>query len=64
MIRSFADKDTERVFSGRPAKKLGAELQRRAARKLRLLDHTERVSDLSVPPGNRLHKLGGDRSGQ
>lgn len=64
MIRSFADKDTERVFSGRPAKKLGAELQRRAARKLRLLDQTEKVSDLSVPPGNRLHKLGGDRSGQ
>lgn len=64
MIKSFADKDTERVFSGRPAKKLGADVQRRAARKLQLLDQTEKIADLSVPPGNRLHKLGGDRSGQ
>ncbi len=64
MIKSFADKDTERVFSGRPVRKLGVELQRRAARKLQLLDQAEKVSDLSVPPGNRLHKLGGDRSGQ
>lgn len=64
MIKNFADKDTERVFSGRLAKRLGPDVQRTAARKLRLLDQTEKVADLAVPPGNRLHKLGGDRSGQ
>lgn len=64
MIKNFADKETERIFSGRPAKRLGTDVQRRAARKLRLLDQAEEVAELSVPPGNRLHKLGGDRSGQ
>ncbi len=40
------------------------ELQRIARRKLVWLDAAKDVSDLRIPPGNRLEKLAGDRKGQ
>ena len=64
MIRSFADKDTERLFHRQPVRKLGADAQRAALRKLRQLDAAVSLDDLRVPPGNRLEKLHGDREGQ
>lgn len=39
-------------------------MQRAALRKLRLLDVAERLDDLRNPPGNRLERLRGDRTGQ
>ena len=39
-------------------------MQRVALRKLRMLDAAEKLDDLRVPPGNRLERLRGDRSGQ
>ncbi len=63
MIRSFADKETQRLFEGRRSKAASGQAQRRAQVKLAQLDQVESVEELKVPPGNRLHKLGGDREG-
>ena len=64
MIRSFADKETQRLFEGRRSKAVSGQARRRAQVKLAQLDRVESVSELKVPPGNRLHRLGGDREGQ
>lgn len=64
MIRSFADKDTEKVFHRVRVGKLSAGLQRRALRKLVMIDAADAIIDLKEPPGNRLEKLSGDRKGQ
>ena len=64
MIKSLRDRDTERLFRREPVKKLGADVQRVALRKLRMLDAAMILDDLRLPPGNRLEKLRGDRKGQ
>lgn len=64
VVRSFADRDTERVFNRDRRGKLSAEVQRAALRRLLLLDAAECLDDLCIPPGNRLEKLRGDREGQ
>lgn len=64
MLRSFADKETERVWQRRRSRMLDPKVQRVALRKLVILDAAETVEDLRVPPGNRLEKLSGDRAGQ
>ncbi len=64
MIKSFADTDTERLFARVPTRRLPAELQRTMLRKLIIVDAAERLTDLRIPPGNRLEKLRGDRAGQ
>lgn len=63
MLRSFADKETERVWQRRGVRKLDQGTQRIALRKLLILDAAETLDDLRVPPGNRLEKLEGDRAG-
>jgi len=64
VLRSFADKDTERVWRRERSKRLDQNTQRAALRKLLILDAAEILDDLKVPPGNRLEKLHGDRAGQ
>jgi len=64
VIKSFRDRETERLFQRRTVRKLGANVQRIALRKLRMLDAAAVLEDLRVPPGNRLEKLKGDRTGQ
>ena len=64
MIRSFRDRDTERLFRREPVRKWGPDVQRIGLRKLRILDAATSTEDLRVPPGNRLEKLRGDRAGQ
>ena len=64
MIRSFRDKETERVFNRLPARRLPSDITRAARRKLLILNAAEKLSDLRIPPGNRLEKLSGDRRGQ
>ena len=64
VIRSFADKDTQRVFQRLESKRLSVELQRAAYRKLTILDAAEAIKDLRIPPSNRLEKLKADRGGQ
>lgn len=64
MIRSFRDRETEKVFNREPSRRWSRDLQRVARRKLLMLDAAETLTDLRVPPGNRLEKLSGDRQGQ
>jgi proteic killer suppression protein len=64
MIKSFADKEAEKVWKRRRSKALPQQLQRAALRKLSQLHFAGRLSDLRVPPGNRLEKLTGDRAEQ
>lgn len=64
MIRSFRDRETEKVWSGALARRLPPDIRSVALRKLRLLDAAEKVEDLRLPPGNRLEALSGDRRGQ
>ena len=64
MIRSFADEDTKRLFEDGTSKKLPSNIQRRALRKLELVDNAVLLQDLRLPPGNRLHALRGNRAGQ
>lgn len=64
MIRSFADKETQKLFMGRKSKAVSGQARRRAEVKLAQLNRAASVEELKLPPGNRLHKLGGDRQGQ
>ncbi len=64
MIRSFKDRMTETVASGRTRKGFPADLLRPALRKLTMLDNAAVLGDLRAPPGNRLEALVGDRAGQ
>lgn len=64
MIRSFRDRDTQKLFERRRPRRLPAALLQSALRKLVMLHAAADLSDLRVPPGNRLEKLVGDRAGQ
>jgi proteic killer suppression protein len=64
MIKSFADKETQKVFRREHSKKLPEDIQRRALRKLMAVDFADELRDLRTPPGNRLEKLHGEREGQ
>ena len=64
MIRSFVDEETEKIFKGLASRKLPADIQKTTRRKLVYLDDAEDLRDLLAPPGNRLEKLSGDRTGQ
>jgi toxin HigB-1 len=64
VIRSFADKETERVWNGDISRRLSNQIQALARRKLRMLDAAQRLDDLRIPPANRLEALKGKRSGQ
>ena len=64
MIRSFSCPETERLFADEPSRRLPAQIQRVARRKLLLLHQARRLDDLRAPPGNRLEALKGARHGQ
>lgn len=63
MIRSFGDKEAERLFQRFHSRRFAA-IERVAFRKLRQIDSVDQVEELAQPPGNRLEKLCGDREGQ
>jgi toxin HigB-1 len=64
MIRSFASREAEEIWQGRVVRRLSSEVQRVARRKLRMLNNAQSLSDLRVPPGNRLEALKGERAGE
>ncbi|MCP4290847.1 MAG: type II toxin-antitoxin system RelE/ParE family toxin [bacterium] len=64
MIRSFKSKEAEKVFNRTRSKKLPGDIQQVALRKLRMLDRSKTLTDLRVPPSNRLKPLKGERKGQ
>ncbi len=64
VIRTFADDETRSLFETGECKKLPPDIVRRAIRKLEYIDDAVLLTDLRMPPGNRLHALKGDRAGQ
>jgi toxin HigB-1 len=64
MIKSFAEKETEKIYHRRRSQKLPGDIQHRARRKLLMIKRARDVNDLRMPPGNRLEVLKGDRAGQ
>ena len=64
MIRSYRDRDTQAIAERRRIRRLPEDIQRRAQRKLIILNNAMSLNDLRVPPGNRLEALSGDREGQ
>jgi proteic killer suppression protein len=64
VIRSFSSKHTEQLFRREAVKAYPPDLLAKARRKLEILDAAERLTDLMIPPGNRLEKPSGDRAGQ
>ncbi len=64
MIKSFRDKETEKIFNRQFSGKLPQNIQRVARKKLVILDAAPRLNDLRIPPGNQFETLKGDRKGQ
>lgn len=60
MIKTFGDKESEKIWSGIRSKKLPIEIQDIARRKLRMMNNAQDVNDLRIPPANRLEKLKGN----
>lgn len=60
MIVSFGRKDTGKIWEGERVKGFSNELQEMARRKLRMLNNSQNLTDLQIPPSNRLEKLKGN----
>ncbi len=63
MIVSFGSKETERVWIGEIVRRLPIEIQQIGRRKLRMIHNSQTLSDLRIPPANRLEKLSGKLAG-
>ncbi len=64
MIKSFRDKETQKIFHRLVSSKLPRNIQHTARRKLVMLDSATELNALRIPPGNRLEALKGNRKGQ
>jgi proteic killer suppression protein len=64
MIRRFKDRETRKIWDGTVSRKLPADIQAVARRKLRMLNNARTLDDLRIPPANRLEALTGTRKGQ
>ena len=60
MIKSFGNKETEKVWTGIRSNKLPNEIQNVARRKLRMINNAQNINDLRIPPSNHLEKLSGN----
>lgn len=60
MLSSFGDKDTKKIWEGERIKGLSTEIQEMARRKLRMLNNSQDLIDLQIPPSKRLEKLKGN----
>lgn len=63
MIKSFGSKETKKIWEGTVSKKLPYEIQSVARRKLRMLNNSINITDLKIPPSNKLEKLSGNLKG-
>jgi len=64
MIASFRDKETEELWRSGKSRRLPADLERRAFKKLAILNAAVTLDNLKIPPGNHLEALRGNRMGQ
>lgn len=60
MILSFGSKDTHKIWDGERVKKIPNEIQEIGRRKLRMLNNSQNLTDLQIPPSNKLEKLKGN----
>jgi len=60
MILSFGSKETEKIWNGIRVNKISTEIQNTARRKLRMLNNSQNILDLKIPPSNQLEKLSGN----
>jgi toxin HigB-1 len=59
MILTFGSRDTEKIYNGERIKRIPIEIQQIGRRKLRMLNNSQNIADLRIPPSNRLEKLSG-----
>lgn len=64
MIKSFANKETEKIWNLQLSRKLPIDIQQRALNKLAMISQAAVLEDLKIPPANRLEALKGNRLGQ
>lgn len=64
MINSFANRETASLAAGQRNRRWPSEMQAKALRQLTIMQSVEHWTELRHPPGNELHPLSGDRSGQ
>ena len=62
MIKEFGEKESEKIWSGIVSKRIPIEIQNVARRKLRMINNSNDINDLRIPPANRLEKLKGNLS--
>jgi toxin HigB-1 len=60
MILTFGNKDAQKIWDGERVKGLSTEIQKLGRRKLRMLNNSQNLADLQIPPSNRLEKLKGN----
>jgi len=60
MIISYGDKETQKIWQGERVKRFSTEIQETARRKLRMLNSSQDLNDLQIPPSNKLEKLKGN----
>jgi proteic killer suppression protein len=63
MIESFGSKDTEKIWKGERIKQFPLSIQEIGRRKLRMINNAVGLTDLRIPPANRLERLAGDLKG-
>jgi len=64
MISNFKCKETEKIWRREHSSRFSKNIQKKARRKLIMLDSASTLIDLQIPPSNRLEKLKGDRKNQ
>jgi proteic killer suppression protein len=64
VIKSFESRETEKLFARQRSRKLPQDIQQLAYRKLRIFNNAVNLTDLRIPPADRLKKLKGNRTGQ
>ncbi len=64
MIKTFCDEETHKIYQRQHSRKLPPDIHQVALRKLRMINNAVTLTDLRVPPANRLEKLSGNRTGQ
>ena len=62
MILSFRSRETEKIWNGERVKNLPPDIQQIGRRKLRMLNNSQNLADLRIPPSNRLEKLSGKKN--
>lgn len=63
MICTFGSKETRKIWNGEIIRNMPVELQHVIRRKLRMINNSQNMADLLIPPSNRLEKLSGDLNG-